>query len=390
MPGSDPGQFEPRIVMSMEEAVPALPANCPVHLSLPVSAVLFERMRLPATDPDELRGMMRLQLEKTLPYPADEVTSDSIIVEAGETGSVVVAVALSNVLLDAISAPLRTAGRLPEKITVHAMHLVSACSKTGIDLLIYREEERFVVVVCENGKIGFVQTLDAASLEEVPHELPQILLGAELEGVPVTFTAIRLDHDCIGIRDEVGALTGIPAEEINPDAPLEEPELNLFPVSWRGALAAARRAARLKARLILAGVVYLFIILCAAGYQFWMNGKVAALDARLNAMQPEVASIQSRSAKWNALAPALDPSHYTVELLYQVQKSMPSDSIRITQFEQTLGQFLIEGEAPTAALAVEYGEQLKANPELKDFHFEVMPPTILPNEHAQFRIFGKL
>ncbi|MEI8342976.1 MAG: hypothetical protein WCH43_15745, partial [Verrucomicrobiota bacterium] len=233
MPESGPGQFEPRTVLSMTEAAAALPPQCGVHLSLPVSSVLFERMRLPSTDPEELRGMMRLQLEKTLPYPAEEVTSDSIIVESGETGAVVVAVALSNVHLDALSAPLRAAGRLPEKITVHAMHLVSACSKTGIDLLIYREEEKFVVVICENGKIGFVQTLVANGLEEVPLELPQVLLGAELEGVPVTFTMIRLDSECIGIREELGTLLGVPVEGIDPATPLEAPEMNLFPVSWR-------------------------------------------------------------------------------------------------------------------------------------------------------------
>jgi len=390
MPGAEPGLFEPRVVMSMAEAVAALPPQSRVHLALPVSAVFFERMRLPSTNPDELLGMMRLQLEKTLPYPVEEVASDVVIVESGETESVVVAVALNTAHLDALSAPLRTAGCLPEKITVHAMHLASACSKTGIDLLVYKEEEKSVVVITENGKIGFVQTLAATGIEEVPRELPQVLLGAELEGVPVTFTRVRLDPECAGIREELGVQLGVPVEVIAPDAPLEEPAMNLFPAAWQGALAAAERSANLKARLITAGAVYLAIILGALGYLIWMNGKVAALDAKLRAMQPEVASIQARSEKWNALAPAIDPSRYTVELLYQIQKSLPSDSIRITQFDQNIGQFTIEGEAPTAGLAVEYGEQLKANPELKDFHFEVAPPAILPNEHAQFRIFGKL
>lgn len=390
MPDAQPGVFESRSVASLAEAAAALPGKCEVHLALPVSAVFFERMKFPATNSDELRGMMRLQLEKTLPYPADEVTCECLVVESGEVEASVVAVALNNATLDSLSAPLREAGHLPDKITVHAMHLTSACSKTGIDLLLYKEEEKFVVVISENGKIGFVQTLASSSIGDVPGELPRVLLGAELEGVPVIFTRIRLDRECAEIHEELGALLGVPVEVIATDMPLEEPKMNLFPDSWRDALAAVARASRIKTRLITAGAVYLSLVLVASGYLFWLNGKVDALNAKLRAIQPEVASIQARSSKWNALAPAIDPSRYTVELLYQIQKSMPSDSIRITQFDQSLGQFTIDGEAPTAALAVEYGEQLKSNPELKDFHIEVAPPAILPNEHAQFRIFGKL
>ncbi len=52
---------------TMEEAAASLPEDATVSLSLPVSAVLMERMRLPSTDREELGGMVTLQLEKTLP-----------------------------------------------------------------------------------------------------------------------------------------------------------------------------------------------------------------------------------------------------------------------------------------------------------------------------------
>ena len=373
---------------SLQDAAAALPLKCKVHLALPASALFFERMRLPSTDPAELRGMMQLQLEKTLPYPSYEVTSDLILSEVGESDSVIVAVAVSNSHLDTVSAPLRAAGRLPEKITVDAMHRAASCSKLGIDLLLYLEEGRGTVVITENGKIGFVQTLPG--IEPLMHELPQALLSAELEGVPVIFSKVHLDAECMGHRKELGELLGGTVEMVPMAGSSAEPAMNLFPAAWRGALAASERSARIKSRLILAGGIYLFLILCAVGTLFWMNRKVSLLESQLHAMQPEVATIQTRSGRWNALAPAVNPSRYTVELLYQIQKSMPSDSIRITQFDQSLDQFVIEGEAPTAALAVEYGEQLKANQDLKDFNFEVAQPTILPNEHAQFRIFGKL
>ena len=91
-----------------------------------------------------------------------------------------------------------------------------------------------------------------------------------------------------------------------------------------------------------------------------------------------------------AIAPAIDPHRYTVEILYQVSSSLSSEDIRITTYDQTPAQFMVEGEAPTAGSAIDFGDRLKNNPELKDFKFDITPPTILPNEHAQFRIFGKL
>ena len=54
------------------------------------------------------------------------------------------------------------------------------------------------------------------------------------------------------------------------------------------------------------------------------------------------------------------------------------------------GSFIVEGEAPTASMAVGYGDALKSDPGLQSFQFESGPPEILPNEHAHFRIAGKL
>jgi hypothetical protein len=121
-----------------------------------------------------------------------------------------------------------------------------------------------------------------------------------------------------------------------------------------------------------------------------MRAGVKKLDRELEALRPRVADIQNRKLTWTGLAPAIDPARYTVEVLYQIQNSFPSDSIHITQFEQNRESFAVKGEAPSAAVAVEFVEQLKKNPGLKDYKIESGQPAILPNDHAQFQIFGKL
>src|SRR6266516_4215813 len=46
-------------------------------------------------------------------------------------------------------------------------------------------------------------------------------------------------------------------------------------------------------------------------------------------------------------------------------------------------------EASTAALAYQFIENIKKNPELGVFQFDMAAPRILPNDHAQFRVEGR-
>src|SRR5262249_17311636 len=85
-----------RKLKTLEEAVPLLSASDEFVLGLPVSAVIAQRFRLPSVDPAEFPEMIRLQIEKLLPFPADEVTSDFELIEQNETESIVSAIAIRN------------------------------------------------------------------------------------------------------------------------------------------------------------------------------------------------------------------------------------------------------------------------------------------------------
>ena len=90
------GSWTVRKLQTLEEAVPLLSASDEFVLGLPVSAVIAQRFRLPSVDPAEFPEMIRLQIEKLLPFPADEVTSDFELIAQNETESVVSAVAIRN------------------------------------------------------------------------------------------------------------------------------------------------------------------------------------------------------------------------------------------------------------------------------------------------------
>ena len=90
------GSWNVRKLQTLEEAVPLLSATDEFVLGLPVSAVLAQRFRLPSVDPAEFPEMVRIQIEKLLPFTADEVTTDFELIQQSESESVVSAVAIRN------------------------------------------------------------------------------------------------------------------------------------------------------------------------------------------------------------------------------------------------------------------------------------------------------
>ena len=118
-----------RTVPSLAEAVAGLPAHARLELGLPCQSVVIERHKLPSTDRSELAGMLQLQLEKTLPFPVDDVTHGFEILAQSENESTVLTVAAPYAQLEQLCAPLREKGRTPERITLHALRIAAALNR---------------------------------------------------------------------------------------------------------------------------------------------------------------------------------------------------------------------------------------------------------------------
>ncbi|MGA3169726.1 MAG: hypothetical protein ABSE62_01825 [Chthoniobacteraceae bacterium] len=376
---------------TMEEVAQTVPDDAEVRLSLPVSAVLLERMRLPSTDRGELDGMVILQLEKTLPYSGEELTSGYDIIRQGENESDLLAIAVSNEQLDTLCQPLRTRRKLPALVTIYAIQLAAKFPAEEVLALVFREAESTILAIVQKGKLVAAHACLATDRDTFLGELPRILLAAELEGAPVNFTKVVIEPGLASWRDGLREHFGkVPVELAPMDGPLEQGPVNLVPAGWTLEQADLARKARIRDWLVLGGAIYLALLLLAAGYIIWLQRRVSAIDGQVAATTPAVDAIANQKTRWTALAPAADPTRYTVEILQQTDKSIPSPDLHVTIFEHYPGGFMVEGEAPTAAMAIQYVDALRSNPDLSDYHFDSAPPEILPNEHAHFRIFAKL
>jgi len=377
------------LLQSLDEAASLISAQDNVVLSLPVAAVLAQRFRLPTVDPAEFPEMVRIQIEKAIPFSPEEVTTDFELIEQNENESVISAVAVRNTQLAEIAAPLLDKGIIPRQVTVYAAQRATTHAPEGRALLIYPEGETLVSAVTENGKVSMARTLEGIAPEQLQMELPQFALSAELQGIQSTFSNILLDESCYALRDTVQGIMSTPTELVGMETPPASVKLNLLPESWRQRRSQLAKRGEWQKRITLAAGAYGALFLLFLIYLGYTRFAIARLDRLIAHDAGPTQFIRETETNWKALAPAIDSRFYPVEILLHLSESLPSQDVHITSYNQSARQISVDGEANTAALAYQFAEKIKKNAGLQNFRFDMASPRILQNNHAQFRLEGK-
>jgi hypothetical protein len=382
------GSWTVRKLQTLEEAVPLLSVDDEFVLGLPVSSVMAQRFRLPSVDPAEFPEMIRLQIEKSLPFPADEVTSDFELIEQSENEAVISAIAISNDRLAELASPLLDRGYIPRQVTVYAAQRASTYAPNGNALLIYPEGEMLVYAMTENGKLSLARSIERNG-DQLQLELPQLRLSAELQGIDASCSHVLLDETCYELREAVEGILASPTEIVGIELPPASVKLNLLPESWRRRRLQLARQVEWRKRLVWIGGAYVGIVILLFAYLGLLHFQLGRVDRRIAHDAPETEFVRATEARWKALAPAIDPHYYPVEILEHLFESLPSADVRVTAYNQSARQISVDGEANTAALAYDFIDKIKKNPDLRTFQFDMAAPRILPNNHAQFRLEGK-
>ena len=317
------------------------------------------------------------------------MTTGSEIISQTEEESVISAIAVHNEQLSELAAPLLSLGLIPSQVTVYAAQRAATHAPAGSALLIYRECEAIVCAIAEEGKLSFTRTLDAADPLQLQRDLPQLALSAELQGINTSFPKILLDESLYGLRDTVEGIFTSSVELIAVEVPPADTGLNLLPESWRQRRAQVVRQGEWRKRIIWASGAYAALLLLFLACLLILRLEIGRLGRKIERDAPRTEFVKMTDAKWRALAPAIDPRYYPIEVIQHLSESLPSADVRITKFDQSARQIAVEGEANSAALAYQFADRVKKNPDLQMFQFEMAAPRILPNDHAQFRLEGK-
>jgi hypothetical protein len=317
------------------------------------------------------------------------VTSDFEVIERAESDSIISSVAVHNQRLNELAAPLINRGHIPRQVTVYAVQRAVSRAAEGRALIIYREGEKLVSAISENGKLSLTRTLgtEGAGLQ---NDLPQLALSAELQGIDTSFPTVLLDEDCLPLRDTIERVFAQRPSLMGVEAPPAPVKLDLTPETWRQQRAALARRKEWKKRLIWAGGAYAAFLLLFALYVTFLRFQVGYMKNAIKRDAPKVDFIKQTEADWKALAPAIDPHYYPIEIMLHLFESLPNPEVRITVYDQSVKNISVQGEAPSAALAYQFAEKVKKNPGLQGFTFDLGTPRILPNDHAQFRLEGKV
>ena len=377
------------IAATLAEAVNLLPAACQFEFALPCHPLIVERLRLPATERDELAGMVHLQWEKALPFGPEEITGGFAVLESSADHVIVWSVAAARAAFKEFGEAWSKANRWPERAAPYVCHVAAACPPGETVLVVYGEQGHWVVAVVENRRPGWVHVMSASDAAGFAAEFPSLMLMAGLDGVPNVFARVLVSPELAGCESALRMALHAPVEDLPLVTPGTRVDLNLLPAEWQAAAVGDRHRKVWRRRALALAAVVLVLAALAGIDLLMLQHRSSQLGAELSAQQPTLAVLQNRQARYNSLAAAIDSRRYAIEVLYLLQRCLPADTVRFTEFEQEPQQWRVVGEAPTPGLAIDYLARLKKDPELSSNDISADPPQVLANDRAQFQVIGK-
>lgn len=258
---------------------------------------------------------------------------------------------------------------------------------------IWREQGTWVAAVTRGGKILHFQSLaetspDGSMALEVWMMLSPLeagnMTGSQL---PVVLYRQQGDEFDPAVWSRPGS-NGATVREFPPPVRPAEP-LGCVPFAVRQLQIEKKKSAQRQRLAFAAAAVYLALVLLLAGQALWLHWRARRLQLEIDNIAPAVAATKDAMQRWQALQPALEPTTYPLEVLFQTSRLLPKDGVRLTLFEMNLDRVLLQGEASTLAAAIKFQDDLKKNSDLEGLYdWTAEEPKQLPNGSTRFQIDG--
>ena len=361
-----------------------------VVTSVSCEDVLCQTLRLPATEPAELKQMLDLQIDNITPLPLEEIVYSFELLESFEGQTrVLVAIAPRATVNERVAA-LETAGLPPEVVTVDALAMFHALSKRNalptddrLNVLVMLGATSANVIVHSQSAPLAVRSI-VLSAEAVPGGEAESLLREELQR---TLVAAEADHPQRGVgtvtfltqTDELKSLAeriagGLSAQSnflTNGAVPspalslcLEcaantSPQLNLLPDEWR----LKRRTAAFRQRLIrgaiAAGAVYALALAVFVTLLAFKASQLHRVENEVKSLQPSFRQARQTQSELVTMRKQLETKFSALEVLREVTARLP-EGVRLSEFafkkDQTVG---LKGQAPSAAVSDDFPIRLE-------------------------------
>lgn len=358
--------------------------------------VITRAVKFPTVQSEELAQMTELYARGQLPYPRDQIVTDTYVLSQGEGASTMAIVACLREIVDRQVAVGREAGCATSLVTVSSWGALGwyrllgrrAGSSEPV-LIVNLDDSRADFVLVANGRILSSRSVGQGLRDwSVPSEILELLklevdrsrasVRKELPGTEVRsviLTGLGVDASWketlaqslglpVGLHDARApfkGLAGSPAALISPvvvggiacsDA---RHLLNLSPVELRGQVRHRRQVRELSAVSVLVASVLAAGTGTLGVRAMRQRGAAAQLDAQLAEVTPKVRRLQEQLRLANIVETVLAERQELARLIAGMFRSTPSDILlEAMVFERARRELAVRGSAPSTQAVLAY------------------------------------
>ena len=120
------------------------------------------------------------------------------------------------------------------------------------------------------------------------------------------------------------------------------------------------------------------------------ESNLSRLDREMVLAQPEMDLVRAAQARWLELEDAINPDLYPTEIFHQIVLLLPTEGIRLKEFQIEYGKLIVGGEATSVNDALRFKDRLAACDALRRYAWSFPVPAIREDNRAEFRTEGIL
>lgn len=384
---AETGAGDGTLAEALEEAARKLKIEDGCVIALPADRFVVRILSLPATDPESLQAMVRLQMEKIAPVAGEDLTVSSEVIAATEETTRVFAVAAPVAELDLLAEDLYKAGvkvsRLDSTLLCEWRSFTSlAPSPVPADdpyaVLFAPPSGRLDLVVADGAGPLFARSLGTGlAPEELTREFMLSLLDAGVS--PAEIFLVESEGRKAPLPDSAFALAGaavtripakglVPYEESALARDTEEGHLDIIPQAWRDVEHESASRKRFFAGVGVAIVLWALLAAVVFLAPIYVKHRTAAVRKAIAQVTPAYRAVSDVRSRVRLIRTYEDRSHSPIEILRLVCAIMPEGvTLSSLQFEKTseqpasgkgAGGVKIVGESTQSGSALQFKDAL--------------------------------
>ncbi len=363
--------------------------------------VLLRVADLPSGDPEELGGMVELQVDKFSPFPIEHMVISYEVLSSGENSVRVLIAATRTEAVEALGERFSLAGRRLERIDLKIMGWWTLIReqgdvpRKGRHALMLIDRGACELIVCQDGVPVVIRHLgDAGDLEddafimELAEETGYTLTSLESEWGAVETPRMTLWHDGDGPPEKImeavrrECAVEVDIRSLDDLSPVSEgiarrcaegkSRLDLTPREWHEAehlKTANRRFAATVASIL---GVWLLGTALFLGSLHLLHRQMEQLQEDVRALEEPAERVRELRSRVESLEQYADRTYSALECLREVSDRMPS-GVDLSSFVYRKGRSInLRGEANTVTPIYDFFDAMEAS----ELFYEVKPEGI--------------